>query len=652
MKVIIFFLIQTTFLFAQANLDSLIKSISFKSDTARARILNDYAWTNRSKNPHSALKSGEEALKIGKVINDKSLQAKSLNLMGVIYRNLGNYDKSISTYTSALRLAEEVKDSVQIAYSYNNIGGIYRLQGNNSLALEYILRALSLFEKLKHKEGMSFCTINIGLIYRRQGNYIKALEYLNYTLRLREEINDRPGKALALNLIAEVHFDLGEFNAALKYYLEVEREYQAVDDKKGLAAAWGGIAGVYYEQKNYQKALEYRKRSLELATKISYLEGQIQNHINLGLIYAQLNNFQQADIEFAEALETANSMKEIYVQIDTYKNFSKYNEIKNNYKDALFYFKKYSTLKDSIMKQENVALIAEMEAIYKSEKAEKEKAVLMKDLEIKEKQSNYLMIILLLIVVMVAIIYSRYLSKKVANKKLEELNAVKDTFFRLIAHDLKTPFNAIFGYTDILKEDFSGLSEEEKLKYIDGIGNVAKKSYQLLENLLMWSQSESGRMEFNPQQLNLKLLVLESKELLMPTAQSKNIEIIVECDDNISVTADLQMLTTVIRNLISNAIKFTYPNGRVTIQAIDEPRAVKVFVKDNGMGMNEQTVSKLFKLNEVSTYNGTNGERGTGLGLILCNEFIRLHKGKIWVESQPGKGSTFIFTIPKQKNSF
>ncbi len=647
MKILILLLIQTSFLFSQANLDSLMKSISTKPDTARARILNDYAWINRSKDPNSALKSTEEALKIARGINNKSIQARSLNLMGVIYRNLGNYDKSISVYTNALRIAEEVKDSVQIAYSYNNLGGIYRLQGNNTLALEYILKALSVFENLKHKEGMSFCTINIGLIYRRQGNYVKALEYLYYTLRLREEINDRPGKALALNLIAEVHFDLGEFNAALKHYLEVEKEYQAVDDKKGLAAAWGGIAGVYYEQKNYQIALEYRKKSLELATKINYLEGQVHNHINLGLIYAQLKNFQQADLEFAEALKIANSMKEIYVQIDTYKNFAKYNEMKNNYKEALLYFKKYTTLKDSIMKQENIALITEMEAIYKSERAEKEKTVLMKDLELREKQTNYLIIILLLIVVMVVIIYSRYLSKKAANKKLQELNAVKDTFFRLIAHDLKTPFNAIFGYTEMLKEDFASLSEVEKLKYINDIGRAAKQSYQLLENLLMWSQSESGRIEFNPQNLNLKLIILESKELLMPAAKNKNIEIAVECDDNLTVIADLQMLTTIFRNLISNAIKFTYPGGNVTIKAIDEQKDVRIFVKDNGMGMSEETVKRLFKLNEVSTFNGTQGEKGTGLGLILCKEFISLHKGKIEVKSEPAKGSTFIFTIPK-----
>jgi signal transduction histidine kinase/Flp pilus assembly protein TadD len=647
MKLLILFLIQASFLFAQADLDSLMKSISGKPDSARARILNDYAWTNRSKDPHAALKSGEEALKIGRAINNKSLQAKSLNLMGVVYRNLGNYDKSINVYRNALRLAEEVKDSIQIAYSYNNIGGIYRLEGNNALALEYILKALNVFEKLGNKEGMSFCTINIGLIYRRQGNYIKAMGYLNYTLRLREEIKDRPGRALALNLIAEVHFDIGEMNAALKYYYEVEKEYEAVDDKKGLAATWGGIAGVFYKQKDFSKALEYRKKSLELSTRINYLEGQVHNHINLGLIYAQLGNFKQADVEFAEALKIANNMKEIYVQIDTYKSFAKYNELKNNFKEALYYYKRHASLKDSVMKQENVALLAEMESVYKAERTEKENSVLSKDIELKEKQRNYLIIIVLLILIMVIIIYSRYYSKKVANKKLEELNEMKDAFFRLIAHDLKTPFNAIFGYTEILKEDFPQLTDKEKLKFIDSIGNAAKQNYQLLENLLMWSQSHTGRLEYNPLQINLKLNILESKELLMPSAKNKNIDLKIDCDDNLTLFADQQMLTTIFRNLISNAIKFTYPGGTVTIKVTEEPTGVNISVMDTGVGMNEETIRKLFKLNEITTHNGTEGEKGTGLGLILCKEFIQLHKGRIWIESEPGKGSKFIFTLPK-----
>lgn len=646
MKIIFIVLILCTSIYSQQNLDSLIATLSNKPDTTKVKILTDYTWTNRSKDPSAALRSGQEAYRIAQKIDNKSLQAKALNLIGVVYRNMTYYDRALNVYRNALRLAEEAKDSLQIAYSYNNIGGIYRLEGNNILALEYILKALSVFENLKNKEGMSFCTINIGLIYRRQNNYIKALEYLNYTLRLREEINDRPGKALALNLIAEIHYDMGSMNAALNYYYEVEKEYIAVDDKKGIAAAWGGIAGVFYNQKNYLKALEYRKKSLELSKKISYIEGQVNNHINLGLIYAQLGNFNDADSHFADALKIAESMKEIYVQIDTYKNLAKYYEIRNNQKEALKYFKKYTALKDSVLNEENISMLAEMEAVYKNERAEKEKSVLSKDLELKEKQRNYLIVIALLIFAIALITYSKYHSKKLANEKLQELNAVKDTFFRLIAHDLKTPFNAIFGYTEILKEDFKDLSDEEKLTFIEDIGKAAKQNYQLLENLLMWSQSQSGRLEFHPIKINFKEILKETTELLMPSAKNKNINLTLKCDKDFIINADKQMITTVLRNLISNGIKFTYEGGTVTVTVESESNNLKISVEDNGTGIDSKSLKNLFHLDKISTKNGTQGEKGTGLGLVLCKDFVERHNGKIWVESELGKGSKFIFTLP------
>ncbi|MEW6171379.1 MAG: tetratricopeptide repeat protein, partial [Candidatus Omnitrophota bacterium] len=516
MKVIFFVLIDCLLVYAQPNLDSIIKSISKDPDTTKIRILNDYAWINRGKNPSAALKSGQEALRIAQSIDNKSLQAKSLNLIGVIYRNLGDYDKAIANYKDALRNAEAVKDSLQTAFSFNNIGGIYRLIGNNPLSLEYVLRALNIFESLNHKEGMAFCSINIGLVYKNQSDYVKALEYLNYTLRIRNEINDNSGKALTNNLIAEVYFDMREYNLALKYYLEAENGYKEIDDKKGIAAVWGGIGGVFYSQNKLNDALKYRMQALDLSYKIEYKEGQIINHNNLALIYAKLGDFNKAEYNLKGSQKLTSAVQATYVQLQSYRFWSQYYEIRKDYLGALKYNNKYITLKDSLLNQENIALVRSMESIYKAEKAEKEKSVLEKDLELKEKQRNYLIVIVMLIMAIAVITYNRYHSKKVANEKLQELNAVKDTFFRLIAHDLKTPFNAIFGYTEILKEDFHELSDEEILSFISDIGKAAKQNYQLLENLLMWSQSQSGRLEFNPKQINLKEIILESCDLLLP----------------------------------------------------------------------------------------------------------------------------------------
>ncbi len=647
MKFFLLFFLQSTFLFSQLNLNSLLKNISQESDSSKIDILNDYTWNQRNANPGLALRSGEAALKIAESINNKSFQAKSHNLIGVVYRNLGDFDKALSSYTKALKLAEEINDSVQIAYSNNNIGGIYRLQGSNILALDYILKALKVFEKLNDKSGMSFCTINIGLIYRRQGNYSKALEYLNSTLKLREEINDKPGKALALNLIAETNFEMGNMSDALKNYIEVEKQYTAVGDKKGLAAAWGGMSGVYYQENNFEKALEFRKRALEMSYKINYLQGQVIGHSNLGLIYAKLGKFNQADTSFSKALKIIENKNEVYVKMECYRDFAKYNEIKKDFQKAFFYNNLYHNLKDSVNREENIARASEIETIYHKEKSERENFLLLKELELKEKQRNYLIVIALLILVVTLVTYNRYRSKKVDSEQLSQINVMKDTLLRIIAHDLKTPFNVIFGYTEVLRDDFDSISKEDKLTYLESIRKASRLSIQLLENLTMWSKSHAGKLEFKPEKINLNEIVRENIYILEATAENKKIKVVSNIPENIIVFADENMLNTVLRNLISNGIKFTNEDGQVSINCKANKNFIEIIIEDNGIGMDDMTKQTLFNTDELVSVEGTAGERGTGFGLVLCKEFVSRNGGSIWAESQLNEGSRFIFTVPK-----
>ncbi|MBI1936560.1 MAG: tetratricopeptide repeat-containing sensor histidine kinase [Ignavibacteriales bacterium] len=645
MKILLMLGLQISLLYAQSGLDSLLKNISGTPDTTKIKILNDYTWNNRNNRPYEALRSGEEALTISIAIKNNKLRAKSLNLIGVVYRNIGNYEKALGYYKNALHFSETAGDSSQIAYSYNNIGGIYRLVGNYPLTLEYVLKALKIFESMNDKEGMAFCTINIGLVYKNQEDYSKALEYLNYTLKLRNEINDKAGKALALNLIAETYVDIKKTDIALQYYYQSENEYKEIGDQKGLSAVWGGIGGIFYSQNLIAKALEYRLRALNLSYKIGYIEGQIAHHNNLALIYAKRNDTLRAENNLRKALSLANGLKAAYIQLECYRYWSQYYEMKKDYKSAFGYNKKYVALKDSLLSQENISLVKSMESVYKAEKTEKENAILLKDIELKEKQRNYLIIIVLLVVAISLVTYSRYQSKKIANENLKELNTVKDTFFKIIAHDLKTPFNAIFGYTELLKKDFDKLSDSEKLSCIDDISRSAKQNFQLLENLLMWAQSQSGKLEFNPKKLDVKKIIENSADLLFHLAKNKSVALEIECGDVQEITADEQMMKTVFRNLISNGIKFSNPNGKVVISANKENDKIRFSVKDSGVGINDETKQKLFTKNRVASTTGTQGERGTGLGLVLCKDFIEMHGGKIHVESQPGEGSEFIFTL-------
>jgi len=230
-------------------------------------------------------------------------------------------------------------------------------------------------------------------------------------------------------------------------------------------------------------------------------------------------------------------------------------------------------------------------------------------------------------------------------KKLEELNATKDKFFSIIAHDLKNPFNSIIGFSELLKIKRKDLSEQKLEQYTSIIHSSSTKAYKLLENLLAWARSQMGAMSFTPEMLSFEGVVNDCINIVASQAKSKNIEISSKVDSNLQIFADRNMMNTILRNLLSNAIKFTSRNGNVWLSATLKDEYFEFSIKDSGVGICKETVEKLFNISEKVTREGTENESGTGLGLLLCKEFIEKHKGKIWVESTEGVGTTFFFTI-------
>ncbi len=231
-------------------------------------------------------------------------------------------------------------------------------------------------------------------------------------------------------------------------------------------------------------------------------------------------------------------------------------------------------------------------------------------------------------------------------EQLQELNATRDKLFSIIAHDLRSPFNNILGFSELLIENINDFEIEESEKYLTIINSSAKNTLVLLDNLLNWAQSQTGKISFNPVRLIFSNIILEIIKLKKPIAKSKNIALNYFSTDEIYVYADENMLKTILRNLISNAIKFTEIGGQIQVFALTKPEHVEITISDNGIGMNNVKLTELFKLNSNSSTLGTAKEKGSGLGLMLCKDFIEKHNGEIWVESKEGKGSDFKFTLP------
>lgn len=238
------------------------------------------------------------------------------------------------------------------------------------------------------------------------------------------------------------------------------------------------------------------------------------------------------------------------------------------------------------------------------------------------------------------------LVKEKQDLRIRKLLKDRNQFFSIIAHDLRGPLGSSFRLSKILTKNIEEYSQDEIKEIIEMLHQSNKNSYKLLENLLDWSQVQTGMIEYSPEKIALNTLIKENVELNKNLALNKNITLSFESTELIEVDADKNMIDTIVRNLLSNAIKFTKKSGEIIVKIQKTPKKAEISITDNGIGIPDNIKGKLFKINEIVTQKGTENETGSGLGLLLCSEFIKMHQGEIWTESEAGKGSTFKFTLP------
>lgn len=234
-----------------------------------------------------------------------------------------------------------------------------------------------------------------------------------------------------------------------------------------------------------------------------------------------------------------------------------------------------------------------------------------------------------------------------SEQELKELNAAKDKFFSIVAHDLRSPFSSLLNFSEFLVEDINELSKDEIKTFAEKINEASKTVFTLLENLLQWSRIQTGKIPYEPATFNIYHKINQIINLLKNNAEGKNIKVINEVSPSAIVFADEDMIFSVIQNLLSNAIKFTRENGNIIFKSHSRENDIEISVTDNGVGIKEEDLRKLFRIDTHHTTYGTKEEKGSGLGLLLCKEMVERNRGKIWVTSKVGEGTTFSFTIPK-----
>lgn len=587
---------------------------------------------SKTQNNNKAIANYKQAIEFFNNIEDKYYLASTYNSLGLQYNKMNINDSAITELFHSLKLAEKNNYTLISAYANNNIGLVCLNQEDNSKAIEYFIKASEDFIKIDKHYITGKTYNNIALIYLNQKKYDSALVYLQKSFFIKEELGDSTSIISTINNFGLLFEKQEKYSLALEKYLIV----------------------YHYSLKQgntYNKALAAN---------------------NVGFAYFKLGSFALAEKYLNEALGYAVDIESDKLYKIVYESFYKLYNKQQDYKNAFKYYNLFSQAKDSLFTIEKEKLIADIETKYESEKQQREILLLKKDnILIKERNFRqriivYAIVAFLFISVLFSISFFRSKKKiksknqslreknKKINKQKEELqisNATKDKFFSIIAHDLRSPFNSMLGFAGLLKNEFDDYNTEEKKKFIGLIYNGLENTLKLLDDLLSWARSQKGTIAYNPEKINLLVLTNEISELLNQSIENKSIKLINELELNTYVEADRDMLATIIRNLLSNAIKFTNKHGEITINAElikdeNNNQFAEICVSDTGMGIPKKIQSKIFDIGENTSMQGTENETGTGLGLILCKEFVEKHGGKIWFKSEVGKGSSFFFTIP------
>lgn len=651
--------------------------------TAWLVISGNYNWYNRDIDSAKVNYHIVYALDEPGILNRRG--AAAINLASLYNRQIET-DSAMYFYNSAIAIFTELEDEAGKAHANHSLGIFYNRQNNYELALRHLHNSLDYREKNGDPFHLIHTFVAIGNVYLSLDRKEKALEYYNKGLKLTEELPNHPSASTICNNLVSYYTNHAPDHELAKYY--AEKGIQIAFDgnrTEDLYSIYNNLGILYTDKGMYQEAIKWFEKANELED-LATPQLKAASKYNQGRLYNQLHQYQKARSLLREAIDYSNISGSRKWLSFAHSELFKIDSITGNYLQAISHLQESTRQRDSIWQKDRMDRINELEIIYEIDKKEAENRLLRESNVLKERvirNQRTLVILsisssLLLMLFLVSIWFSRrriqhqkkelellhqnileqkqeitakneLLDQK--NRELEELIVTKDKFFSIISHDLKGPFNSLLGFLNILVEDGNSIDEEKRDMIIRNLQQNSKRTFEMLSNLLEWSNIQRKRIENNPEQTFIRSLIQECLVILNYSIEKKEHEVINEVDHLLAVMVDPRMLRSVLINLINNAVKFTYRSGKITITAKmdNESERLEICVSDNGMGIPEDKIDTLFNLGSGYRQPGTEKETGTGLGLITIKELVDLMGGHIEVTSKPEEGSSFCIILPCQR---
>ena len=665
-----------------SNSDSLTKLLALRKDTSRIRILNQLSTIYRQSDIDLSEKFARQALKEAGESNDPCLTGHCIITLGNILLNRSKYDSAITTYDQAILYLQQCSDHSGIGDVKNNQSLTYYLRSQYDIALKKALEALTEHERSGNVMGIIASNTNIGNVYYVQKNYDKALSYYFRNLELLRKKNDKYRIGIMLNNIGGVYLEKGDKEHALPYLDSAILIRKESGDRKGLAGSLMNAGILYFELKKFNLARNYLEECIKIKKELGDRFGTANALVNLAEVYSAENDLRTANSLLLNARGIADSLSSFDLKRTVYKSLS------DNYANLRDFANAYSvrlelnTVEDSIMSGEKMKSLNEMQERFESEKKENENELLKQEKMIsglkieedrKQKMILYAGIGFLLILLITGIwsyriqLRSRKLLEETSNRiktqnftlrelnkklieseeQLQELNKTKDKLFSLVAHDISNPVKAVSNFTNAVLSKTPALTQKELLDSFRKLLATTEPLQELIDNLLAWAMVQKNSPVQKPEQLLLRDTIGHVLALFSQIAAEKELSLVNAVSENAVLFVDRTTLQIILRNLISNAVKYSGTNGTVKISSDRKDGAFILIVEDSGTGMSEDRIRDIFYSNNfVESLSGTRNERGTGIGLNLVKEFVTSAGGSIHAQSSVGKGTTIKIHFP------
>jgi signal transduction histidine kinase len=642
------------------------KSDNFESISDYYNVLGLIYWMEND--PDSAMINFKKGYDLSLLHDFDKSNANSAVHIGMLFKINANYDSAIYYLEKSISASKRTNSNDIENKAHYDLGGVYSQSGKYELSLKHFLEALKIQEKNQDSFRIMYTYSGLGNAYK----YLKMSDNANL------EISNMTN----LGLLYESNYK--NIDSALYYYFLAINMFPENDKSVLKLNLFINIGNTFYELKNYEMALKYYNKSYEY--DIEHVNPYIYSAvlINKSLIYFYLNKYDSTYYLANKGLKIAEEINALDWQIQAHRNLFKADSATKQYVNAINHLQLLYSINDSVYNKDNLNRISELEVIYETEKKDALNKSLTDrnalDQQMIKNQRHIIISTFIAFVLFILLVFSILRSirkQKIVNSKLNlvnneineknkeideknqllieqngqliKLNETKDKFFSVISHDLRGPFNALLGYLELLNTEFESLTEDEKKTMVKSVYKSSLNTYNLLVNLLDWARTQRGLLENNAEELDICEVVESTIDLVKHRADKKDLLIINEIANEIFVLADRNLLSSVLLNLLNNAIKFSPRNTIIKINCQFENELVVVHIIDQGIGIPKDKQIDLFKIGNSSKRQGTESEIGTGLGLVLVKEFVQLIGGKIWVKSEESKGSEFSFSLPLSK---